>query len=48
MSPWLIVVCGLIYLYISIEQMIKGNFGVGIMYFGYAVGNVGIYMVATQ
>jgi hypothetical protein len=46
MSSWLIVVTGLIYLYISIEQGFKGNTGMAICYFGYALGNVGLYMMA--
>lgn len=47
MSPWLIVVTGLIYLAISAEQLTKGHLGLGIMYLGYAIGNVGLYMVTT-
>jgi hypothetical protein len=46
MSSWLIVVTGTIYLYISIEQFYKGNLGMAICYFGYALGNVGLYMMA--
>jgi len=46
MSSWLIVLTGLIYLYISIEQGFKGNLGMAICYFGYALGNVGFYMMA--
>lgn len=48
MSPWLIAFCGCIYLYISIEQTIKGNYGMGVTYFGYALGNVGLYMLASK
>jgi hypothetical protein len=46
MSAWLIIVTGLIYLYIAIEQGFKGNFPMFIIYFGYASSNVGLYMVA--
>jgi hypothetical protein len=46
MSSWLIVLVGFIYLYIAIEQGIKGNIGMAICYFGYAFGNVGLYMLA--
>lgn len=46
MSSWLIVVTGLIYLYISIEQGFKGNMGMAICYFGYALGNVGLFLLA--
>ena len=47
MSPWLIIVTGLIYLTISLEQLTKGQIGLGVMYLGYAIGNVGLYMVTT-
>jgi|TARA_R110000868_G_C10463763_1_gene727628 hypothetical protein len=46
-SPWLIIVTGLIYLTISVEQLAKGQPGLGVMYLGYALGNVGLYMVTT-
>jgi hypothetical protein len=46
MSSWLIVLVGFIYLYIAVEQGIKGNIGMAICYFGYALGNVGLYMLA--
>jgi len=46
MSPVLIVITGLIYSYICIEQLFfKGNLGMGIMYFGYALGNVGVFLL---
>jgi hypothetical protein len=46
MSSWLIIVTGLIYAYISAEQGFKGNTGLAITYFGYALGNVGLYLMA--
>jgi len=45
-SSWLIVTIGFVYLYISIEQLYRGNTGMAITYFGYALGNVGLYMLA--
>jgi len=48
MSSWLIIVTGLIYTYISAEQAFKGNVGMSICYFGYATGNIGLYMMATK
>jgi hypothetical protein len=48
MSPYLIIVTGLIYLYISFEQGYRGNTGMAICYFGYALGNVGLYMLAIK
>jgi hypothetical protein len=46
MSSWLIILTGLIYAYISFDQYIKGNIGMAVTYFGYAFGNVGLYMMA--
>jgi hypothetical protein len=48
MSGWLIVLTGLIYLYVSIEQIWKGNAGMGIAYFGYAFSNIGLYLLASK
>jgi len=46
MSHTLIIITGLIYSYISAEQFWFGNHGMAICYFGYALGNVGLYMIA--
>lgn len=48
MSAWMIVVTGLMYLYIGIEQGIKSNFALSIMYGAYAVANIGLYMMANK
>jgi hypothetical protein len=48
MSSWLIVLVGLIYLYITIEQFIKGNVGLGCMYAGYCFANYGAWLIATK
>jgi len=45
-SSWLIIAIGIVYLYISLEQLYRGNTGMAITYFGYAFGNVGLYMLA--
>jgi hypothetical protein len=42
MSLWLIIVVTAIYLFTAVDQLIKGNTGVGIMFFGYAFANVGV------
>jgi hypothetical protein len=46
MSSWLIAVIGLVYFAVAIDQFIKGGVGTGIMFLGYALGNVGLVMVA--
>lgn len=46
MSPWLIIVTGVIYAYIAVEQLLKGNSQMAIVYSGYAFSNVGLYLLA--
>jgi len=46
MSPWLIIITGLIYAYIAIEQALKGNSYMAIVYSGYAFSNIGLYLLA--
>jgi len=48
MSGWLIIATGLIYSYVAIEQAMKGNMPMAIVYSGYAFSNVGLYWVATR
>jgi len=48
MSAWLIIVTGVIYFYISIEQGFKGNTAMAVVYSGYAFSNVGLYILATK
>lgn len=46
MSAPLIIMVGLVYGYIAVEQAWKGNVAVGIMYAGYAFSNIGLYLLA--
>ena len=48
MSACLILFTGLIYLYVAIEQGVKGNTGMLIAYIGYAFANLGLYMMAYK
>lgn len=48
MSTWLIAGMGIVYFVVAIDQFIKGGVGTGIMFLGYAMGNVGLVMVAKQ
>lgn len=48
MSGNLIVLTGLIYLYIAIEQFIKSNLGMSMTYMGYAFANVGLFILAQK
>ena len=46
MSAWLIILTGVIYAYIAIEQYVVGNPYMAIVYAGYAGSNVGLYLLA--
>jgi hypothetical protein len=48
MSAWLIIVTGLIYGYIAVEQGLKGNVPMAIVYAGYSFSNAGLYVLATK
>lgn len=48
MSGNLILITGLVYLYVALEQGYKGNVGMLIAYLGYAFANIGLYMLATK
>lgn len=44
MSAWLVALTGLIYGYVAIEQGMKGNASLAIVYAGYSFSNVGLYL----
>lgn len=44
MSGWLIILTGLIYAYIGVEQAFKGNTAMAMVYAGYSFSNVGLYL----
>ena len=46
MSTWLIAAMGVGYCVVALDQFYKGGVGTGIMFLGYALGNVGLVMVA--
>jgi hypothetical protein len=48
MSANLIAMIGLVYAYISVELLWKGNYGLSIAFLGYAIGNVGLYLEALK
>jgi hypothetical protein len=43
MSQWLVAATGIAYLWVCVEQAIKGNMPGALMYFGYAFANVGLF-----
>jgi len=46
MSSLLILFVGVIYLYVAGEQAWKGNPFLGLVFFGYALSNVGLYIIS--
>lgn len=46
MSGWLIALTGLIYLAVAVEQALRGNWMLCIVYAGYAFSNIGLYYLA--
>ena len=46
MSTWLIAALGVVYFVVALDQFWKGGVGTGIMFLGYAMGNVGLVMIA--
>jgi hypothetical protein len=46
MSHTLIALIGAAYVWIAAEQAYKGGFGVAIMFLGYAIGQLGVWIQA--
>jgi hypothetical protein len=46
MSAWLIVVTGLIYAVVALDQARLGSVSMAIVYSGYAFSNIGLYFLA--
>ena len=44
MSGPLIMVTGLIYFYVAVEQLAKGSVPMAIVFGAYAVANIGLYL----
>jgi hypothetical protein len=48
MNAELIGIIGLVYLYVGVDFILKGQVGMGISFLGYALGNVGLVIVTLQ
>lgn len=46
MSSYLMLAVGVVYAYISAEQYWRGNPGIALAFFGYAVSNIGLSFTA--
>jgi len=44
MSTWLVTAMGFVYFVVACDQFMKGGMGTGIMFLGYAIGNVGLVL----
>jgi hypothetical protein len=45
MSAWLIALVGAIYAFIAVDQLLRGNVYMAIIYGGYSFSNVGLYLL---
>lgn len=48
MAPWLILVVGAIYLYVAVDSLKYGDFGLALTFGAYSLSNVGLWMVAVE
>ena len=48
MSTWLVAVMGLVYAVVAVDQIMKGAPWIGVMFLGYAIGNLGLTMQVKQ
>lgn len=48
MSAWLIALVGVIYAVVAAEQVYRDNHWQAIIFFGYALSNVGLWKLAQQ
>ena len=48
MSSWLIAFVGFIYLWICVENAMKGNLPMAIVFFGYSLANAGLYWIDSK
>lgn len=46
MSSWLIAFIGLVYAGIAVDNFLKGNFPMSVVFGGYAFSNIGLYVIA--
>lgn len=46
MSAWLVALVGVIYAGISVDLVLKGNYWLAVVFFGYALSNVGLWRLA--
>jgi hypothetical protein len=47
MAPWLIAATGAVYVVVAVDLFRQGSVALAFTYVGYAIGNVGLYFVAS-
>ena len=45
MSTWLVAAVGIVYTIVAFDQALKYNYPMAIMWFGYAVAQIGLLMM---
>ena len=48
MSSWFIAIIGIVYAVVGVDLWLKGDNGHSIAFFGYALGNVGLYLAVQS
>jgi len=48
MSSWLIAIIGVVYFIIGCDLFLKGQIGLAISFYGYSLGNVGLFIVTKN
>jgi hypothetical protein len=48
MSNWLIALVGCIYLYIAVDNALHQRWDISLMFFGYAIAQAAVYMIAIK
>ena len=44
MAPWLILAVGVVYVWTALEFIKQGQAGMSVVFFGYALANLGLYL----
>jgi hypothetical protein len=48
MSSWLIAAVGLVYAGVAVDQWLRGDHPMAIVYAGYAFSNIGLMVIAAR
>jgi len=48
MSAWLVALCGVIYIMVALDQAVKAQWWMSLLYAGYALANVGAVMLVVK